>query len=332
MKILIRLLFWVIIPICIGLITYRYLQSNFIEPVNPSRKELSLIAVDPSMTFKQICQMLEEKGIVESSKSLIVLARLSDKEVKITAGEYELSPSMTPKDIYKVLASGNVFKRSFAITDGESIWDIGDKIQEISLLPKEEFNSALTNPSLLVRAGIGAQSFEGYLFPGEYSFSRPITAKKIIWTMLEHGEQNWPKDFSKRANEIGLSRHEVITLASIIQKTSVDPEEQTLISSVFHNRLVQGIKLQSDPTVIYGLKNFSGALTEEDINTPSPYNTYLNFGLPPGPICNPGVNAIRAALYPQETEYLFFGADGMGGFVFSTTLKEHTEALNESRN
>ena len=145
--------------------------------------------------------------------------------------------------------------------------------------------------------------------------------------MLEEGDKHWPSEFSDRANEINLSRHEITTLASIIEKESGNAEEQPLISSVFHNRLSNGMRLESDPTVIYGIKDFNGNLTRQDLHTPHPYNTYTNFGLPPGPICNPGETAIRASLYPKESPYLFFVANGKGSHVFSTTLQEHNEAV-----
>jgi UPF0755 protein len=146
--------------------------------------------------------------------------------------------------------------------------------------------------------------------------------------MLKVGLDHWPQSFSDRAAQLGMTRHQIMTLASIIEKESGDRNEQPTISSVFHNRLKQQIPLQSDPTVIYGLGDqFDGNLTRAHLETPTSYNTYTIIGLPPGPICNPGDSAINAALYPAETPYIFFVADGTGKHVFSTTLEEHNAAV-----
>ena len=145
--------------------------------------------------------------------------------------------------------------------------------------------------------------------------------------MLEEGEKRWIPEFTERADLLRMSRHEVLTFASIVEKESGNTSEQPLVSSVFHNRLQQGMRLQSDPTVIYGVPNFDGNLTKAHLETVTPYNTYTNPGLPPGPIANPGESAIRATLFPAQTNFLFFVADGKGGHVFSTTLAEHNEAV-----
>jgi UPF0755 protein len=147
--------------------------------------------------------------------------------------------------------------------------------------------------------------------------------------MLEQAEDKWLPEYSQRADEQQRTRHEILTLASIIEKESGNFEEQPIISSVFYNRLKEGMRLQSDPTVIYGIANFDGNLTRAHLETPGPYNTYMNFGFPPGPICNPGATAIHAALYPQETEYLYFVGDGQGHHIFSTNLKDHNDAVNK---
>lgn len=323
-----RLVLIIVIPALVAFATYLIMRDAFLAPANKASTETVLIEVEPGKTFHEVAKLLEAKGVVRHWWSLELLARMRKSDRSINAGEYELTAAMEPRAILKKLASGEVYRRKITLQEGISAWEVGKLVEAAGLMSLQEFDSALADPKLLAAAGIAAPSFEGYLFPETYFFSRPITAKEIIWRMLEEGEKRWPLEFSARADELQLSRHEIITLASIIEKESGNVEEQPLISSVFHNRLSQGMKLQSDPTVIYGIPNFNGNLTREDLQTPSPYNTYMNFGLPPGPIASPGETAIRAALFPQESSYLFFVADGTGKHVFSTTLQEHNEAVN----
>lgn len=323
-----RLALIIIVPVLVALATYLLMRDAFLAPVNKASTATVLVEVEPGKTFHEIARVLEAKGVVRHWWSLELLARMRKSDRSINAGEYELSQAMEPRAILKKLASGEVYRRKVTLQEGTSAWDVGKLVEAAGLMSQQDFDAALADPKLLAAAGLAAPSFEGYLFPETYFFSRPITAKEVVWRMLEEGEKRWPAEFSNRADELQLSRQEIITLASIIEKESGNVEEQPLISSVFHNRLGQGMKLQSDPTVIYGIPNFNGNLTREDLQTPSPYNTYMNFGLPPGPICNPGETAIRAALFPQDSTYLFFVADGTGKHVFSTTLQEHNEAVN----
>lgn len=323
-----RIAIILIVPILIAFLTYRFMRGAFLAPLDPDNKEIILVEVEPDKNFRDICRQLEEKGVINHWWSVEILARLKKSDNSIAAGEYEVSPSMAPREVLAKLSSGEVFKRKVVVKEGMSIWEIGILIDQAGLMSQQEFDNAIADPRLLAEAGISAPSFEGYIYPETYSFSRPINARAVIWGMLEEGEKHWPAEYSARADELQLSRHEILTLASIIEKESSNVDEQPLISSVFHNRLSQGMKLQSEPTVVYGIPNFKGTLSQEDFQTPTPYNTFMNFGLPPGPIGNPGDAAIRAALFPRDSTYLFFVSDGAGKHVFSTTLQEHKEALN----
>ena len=325
---LIRVLLILVIPAIVALSTYRFMQNAFVEPKNAGSTEKIVIEIAPGKTFREICSLLQAKGVVSHAWALNLLARLRKTDTKIHAGEYELSPSMEPRVVLAKLMSGDVVKRQVTIKEGASIWEVGRLLDNAGIISADEFDRAISDPKLLAKAGISAASFEGYLFPETYQFSRPVKAEEIIWRMLEEGERRWPSHYSNRADELKMSRHEILILASIVEKESGFVDEQPIISSVFHNRLGQGMKLQSDPTVIYGIKNFNGNLRKEDLMDGSnPYNTYMQYGLPPGPICNPGENAIRAALFPKETAFLFFVAEGTGKHVFSTTLQEHNEMV-----
>ena len=329
MRIVVRLAFIFLLPIVAAVASYTLITRTILEAKDPSANEIVLVEVASGMGLTEIAKLLETKGILEHWWSLDVMGRLKGGATKILAGEYELKASMTPSDLLKKLVSGEVFKRKVTIREGVTIWEIGKFLEDAGILSKVDFEAALVDENLLRTAGIGAKSFEGYLFPETYLFSRPVSAQRIIWTMMDQGEKHWPPEFTDRADQLQLTRHQIITLASIIEKESGNFEEQPIISSVFHNRLKEGMKLQADPTVIYGIPNFDGNLTKAHLETPTPYNTYVNYGLPPGPICNPGARAIQAALYPQETDFLYFVGNGEGAHIFSTTLKDHNEAVNK---
>lgn len=327
-KILIRVVAILIPSLIAALLTLTYLKTTFLHPADPSKTQVTLVEVQSGSSFRDLCRDLEAKGIVKKWWILDVWARLNKKDKKINAGEYELSPAMTPSEILGKLASGITFKRKVTLIEGSSMWDLADAVENAGLVSSAEISAALTDKKLLDMAGIEAGSFEGYLAPETYFFSRPINADKIIWALLEEGDKFWSSNnekFNDQLLKLGLTRHEILTLASIIQKEAGNEQEMPTISSVFHNRLREGMRLQADPTVIYGIPNFNGNLTRKDLETPGPYNTYMNSGLPPGPICNPGKKAIEAALFPAETEFLFFVADGTGKHVFSSTLREHND-------
>ncbi len=320
------------IPCLLGYGTFRLMDKVFFSAADPYNTEAVLFQIAPGSSFKQICSDLQKQGLVNYSWSLDIISRLKKVDKQIHAGEYELQRSMKPTEILAHLVSGKIFERKVTVKEGVSVWDIGKLLEEAGLIPETEFNAAIVDLALLRQAGIpeDSKSFEGYLFPDTYSFSRPVDAKRVIWTMLKQGIDKWSDEFTARTDELKMTRHEILTLASIIEKESGSKlDEQPLISAVFHNRLKQGMKLQADPTVIYGIANFNGNLTRIDLETPTPYNTYTNFGLPPGPIANPGFSAIKAALYPGESAALYFVSNNQGGHIFSNTLEEHNKAVNE---
>ncbi|MCO6429423.1 MAG: endolytic transglycosylase MltG [Deltaproteobacteria bacterium] len=332
LKLVVRLVLVILVPALVAFGSYSLMRHFFFSPVDPTDNKTVLFQIPPKTTFQSICRDLEAQGLVRYSWSLDIISRLKRVDKKIRAGEYALNKAMSPTEVLQTLVDGKVFERKVTVREGASIWDIGPIIEQAGLLSKDEFNAALVNPQLIREAGIPEESgsFEGYLFPETYSFSRPVDPKYIIWRMLEEGQKKWPDDFTLRADDLKMTRHEILTLASIIEKESgTDVGEQAMISAVFHNRLKEGMKLQADPTVIYGIPNFNGNLTKIDLETPTPYNTYTNFGLPPGPICNPGATAIRAALYPAETTAKYFVGNGQGGHVFSDTLDEHNRAVRQ---
>jgi UPF0755 protein len=201
---------------------------------------------------------------------------------------------------------------------------MGQILEKAGIVSKQDFDAAVSDRTLLITAGINADNFEGYLYPDTYSFTRldtpRNTAKSVIFAMLKNGEDRWRSEFDARADQLGLSRHEVLTIASIIENETDNPEYYPQISSVIHNRLKQNMKLESDATVLYGISDFEGTIydiTDVDRASLHQYNTYQRTGLPPGPIDNPSVDAIRATLYPAETKYIFMRRTSTGLLTFA---------------
>lgn len=325
-KFFLRVSLILLIPVLVGVSMFLYLRGA-IEAANPGDQKVQLVQITRDKSFQTFCDELEEKGLIKHAWVLSVIARLRGNRTQIQAGEYEISPDMSPTQILDHLASGKVYLRELSFEPGTSVWELGALLEKAGITTEQKFNQGLVNQELLVRAGIKAESFEGYLFPGKYEFSSIDSVQHIIWTMMQRGEDLWEKNtFTELADNRKFSRHEVLTLASIVQKETADVQEQPILASVFLNRLNTGMRLNADSTVLYGLRGKTEALTDEVRETPAPYNTYTNFGLPPAPICNPGEGAIRAVLTGEKTEFLYFTPNGTGRLVFSTTRREHEQA------
>jgi UPF0755 protein len=235
---------------------------------------------------------------------------------------------MTPDGILNKLVSGDVDYRRFSLPEGYSIFQAAELLEQKGYFTGAEFLEKCRDRAVLVRLGVKEESVEGYLYPATYNLSRGGNVEQLISQMIEQFERRFAELTAKKGGEAGLSRHAIVTLASLIEKEAVSSEEKPLISSVFHNRLKIGMPLQSDPTAVYGLRAFAGKISRADIERRSPYNTYLIKGLPPGPIGNPGAEALEAALHPADTNYLYFVARQDGTHQFSRTLEEHNRAVH----
>ena len=282
------------------------------------------------MTLNNISNLLKDRDLIGNSLSFQLLAYLQKKQGQIQAGEYELSPSMTPKDILGIVTSGKTILHAVTIPEGYRITEIAALLEERGLVNAEEFILQTQDKELIQSAGIPAISLEGYLFPETYHFSKHTSERKIIQSMLDtYHEKIKTYELSKRTPFVNLSFHEVVTLASLIEKETGVDEERKLISSVFHNRLKKNMRLQTDPTVIYAMINFDGNIRKKDLNIDSPYNTYKYRGLPPGPIASPGLKSIIAALEPSNSDYLYFVSRKDGSHQFSSNLMDHNHAVQK---
>ncbi|MBE9532364.1 MAG: endolytic transglycosylase MltG [Proteobacteria bacterium] len=306
--------------------TYYYSLLN--TPASNDAKNVT-VTIKSGSSFPVITRTLVNAGVLKNDKGFKLAARIKRAHRSIKAGEYELSASMTPLEVLKAMTLGDVKYYAVTFPEGYSIKDMANTLSEAGIARADDFTQMAFNEFLVAKQGYKGKSFEGYLFPDTYKFTKAMGAAEIISMMTGKFNRVYGADKKKRATTLGLTMRELITLASIIEKETGVAEEMPLISAVFHNRLKRGIMLQSDPTTIYGIKDFNGNITKKDLRTKTPYNTYTFRGLPPGPIANPGVKAIEAALNPADVSYLYFVSRNDGTHHFSKTLKEHNRAVNK---
>jgi peptidoglycan lytic transglycosylase G len=286
-----------------------------------------VLVVAPHETFDRLAARLKQNDIISSRWRFKLLARVRGDDKRLKAGEYALSARLTPVQILDTLVEGKVLLHRLTIPEGYTVEQIAVEIGRTGLADAQDFSKLARDPALAAALGVQGSTLEGYLFPDTYYFPKGVSARQIIETMVAHFEEQFSEQWRARAKALGLSVHQVVTLASIIEKETGDKGERPLIASVFHNRLRKKMRLESDPTVIYGIKNFDGNLTRQELETKTPFNTYRIKGLPPGPIANPGKAAIQAALYPAKTDYLFFVSKQDGTHQFSATIEEHNRAV-----
>ena len=288
-----------------------------------------LVIIKPGQGFKSFSKSLQKNGIIKDLYKFNLFAHIKGYDRKIKAGEYILSPSMTPYKILQILVAGKVRLHKITIPEGYNIRQIASITTRAGLCTETEFISSATNSSFVHEEGIDAETFEGYLFPETYYFSKDVSPEKIISAMLKRFRSVFTPTYKEQAKKLGFSIHQAVTLASIIEKETGDPEERSVISSVFHNRLKKKMRIESDPTVIYGIKDFDGNIKKRHLKTSTPYNTYQIFGLPPGPIANPGIKAIEAALFHADTNFLYFVSKKDNTHIFSTNIRDHNKAVRK---
>ena len=281
---------------------------------------------------RALARMLKRDKLIRSELAFRILARYRGTDRRLHAGIYLLKDNMALWDILNAFEKGDVFFVSWTVPEGLTVSAIAGLWEESGFGTAKAFREAAESPRLLKRSGIPENaSVEGYLFPNTYYFAKGATAEKVVEMMLDEFKKQWIEAFDTEANDLGRTQHEIVTLASIIEKEGQSKSEKPRIASVFHNRLKRGWRLQADPTVLYALGNPERLLTKADLRVDSPYNTYVYKGLPPGPIASPGIDSIIAALRPEKTNYLYFVAIGDGKHHFSKTLSEHNRMVRKMR-
>lgn len=289
--------------------------------------ETKTVLIPKGTTVRKITLFLEKEQIIKNRFFFEIYLRLTDLANGLKAGEYDFSKGLRQAAVANMLYEGRVKTYTFTIPEGYSLHKICETFLKKGLLDLERCLGLTDHTSLLRGFAGGAKNLEGYLFPETYIYDKLTDPEKLIFSMVDMFFQKVDSFRIAKAKEKNLTPHELITLASIVEKETGLATERPLIAAVFLNRLQKGMALQSDPTVIYGIKDFDGNLTKTHLQTDTPYNTYLRTGLPPGPICSPGLSAIDAVLNPENTQALYFVAKGDGSHYFSETLMEHSQAV-----
>ena len=284
------------------------------------------VTIPKGASLKEVSATLQDYNIIRNERSFLLAVKTLGYEKDMPAGRFKLVKASTNFDIIDQLVNGIQVNKRVTILEGWTIDIIAEELQDKIGIDPDEFKNACKNELLLWKWGISEESVEGYLFPNTYLFSEEEDIQDIIGRMINQFKQRITVEFRGRMKELGMDEKEIITLASIIEGEAIYDRERPVISGVYHNRLNIGMRLQADPTIQYIIEGSPRRLLNKDLKIKSPYNTYLNEGLPPGPINNPGIESIKAALYPVETDYLYFVAKGDGYHTFSRTKEEHNIA------
>jgi len=307
-----------------------FLVSIFAFLYMPAQQKRRVVEVkvDRGESFSSVVNKLKDSGVIPNERFFTLWARLLALDKKIHWGVYRFDLPIAPREVLDRMVLGRGLFLRITIPEGLALNEIADLLGREGATGEEQFLKEARSTELLSLLGLEDNGIEGYLFPDTYYFPVSATERDILTAMVEQFQEIFTPMMERQAKKLGLSRHEVVTLASLVEKETGVEAERPLISAVFHNRLKQNIPLQSDPTVIYGLEGFTGKLRRKDLQNPSPYNTYLIRGLPPGPICNPGLSSLRAALFPAHVSYLYFVSKNDGTHFFSETIGEHNRAVN----
>jgi UPF0755 protein len=300
---------------------------HFIRTPGNSEPAEVVIEVPVGMSVSALSELLHGQGLVRSAGKFRWLVRFKGAARQIKAGEYQLSTGVRPGELLNKIIRGEVRLHQITFPEGYTLNQMAELLEASTLVNAERFIAAATDPPFVRSLGIPATSLEGYLFPDTYRFARGLPVETVLRSFVTMFNQHFGPVQEEQARKLGFTRHQVVILASVVEKETAAAEERALIAGVFFNRLRRRIRLQSDPTVIYGLRNFDGNLTRAHLQKDTPYNTYTRRGLPIGPICNPGAASIQAVLNPTSTPYLYFVAKKDGTHHFSTNLVEHNAAV-----
>jgi UPF0755 protein len=330
-----RLILTLIFVMIVGGAIAGYWFTSELKPVDPDDVSETGFVVAPGWTSGQIARRLEDAGLVRNADMFALYCKLTGHDGQLRSGEYVLSPSMSPAEIMRLLIEGRVVLESLMVPEGYQLKQIEKVFAEAGICGPEDFWDAVANGQFdydfLDGLAADDKRLEGYLFPDTYWIEKGMTAEKVMDMMLRRFGEIYA---SMPENDTGLTENEIVILASIVENEIKLNDERPLAASVFLNRIRQGMRLESCATIQYHYDVKKPRLLYSDLEIDSPYNTYRNDGLPPGPISSPGAASIRAVFEAPETDYLFFVAreDGSGGHVFSRSLSEHNRAQWELRN
>ncbi len=313
-----------------GLVGYHAYVFLAVPPESPGQPRI--VVIEPGQSFDAVAAMLVSEGVLRDAAGFRLLARVLDKGGRIKAGEFEVHTGWTPSRLLDYLTTAKGIQHKLAAPEGLTMRQIARLAEEAGLCSASAFLAAARDPELLARYNVPAGSAEGFLFPNTYLFTRKrgddgaYVVEAMLKEFWRQAELVWPA-----ARPSGKELLAAVTLASIVEKETGVDAERPRVAGVFSNRLARGMLLQTDPTIIYGLgERFNGNLTRGHLEDPAnPYNTYVRPGLPPGPICSPGLKSLQAATKPESHDFYYFVATGEGEHKFSRTLDEHNAAVNK---
>jgi UPF0755 protein len=316
----------IVIGLLVGVLSMQFLSTR------PSpTKDTVLFEVEPGQSFKAIAHDLEAKNLITNAIEFQILARLDGQANKVRVGEYAIRRDSLPREVLKTITSGKSVEYVVTIQEGLNKYEIAALLERSGYFTNKEFLFWCDNKAYVKELlGENLPSFEGYLFPETYHFTKFTGAKGFVRLLVMRFLDTYSK--IPPNPDLKLSRHQIVTLASIVEKETGATEERPIVASVFHNRLKNNMKLQTDPTVVYGIldanKPYDGNIHKTDLLNPSRYNTYTMLGLPFGPIANPGKEALEATIHPAQTEFFFFVSRNNGTHIFSKDYSQHLKAVS----
>jgi UPF0755 protein len=306
-----------------------YLWYSIEKPFGTIPADGIFVTIPHGASMRTAGRLLEQGGVIRSAVAFEIYARRHPKRA-LEAGDYFFDRPMSGKDVFWKLANGEVYEQPFRVKEGDTIFDIAHNLEAAKYMAADDFLKAAQEPGQIKDLFPDARTLEGFLFPATYNLPRHAKAAELTAMMVHKFREAVTRLGANRMNESepGESLGSIVTMASLVERETPKPEERPLVAGVFTNRLAKSMMLQCDPTVIYALQQegkYNGTLTLKDLRIDSPYNTYENRGLPPGPIGNPGEVALEAAMHPADTTYLYFVANTQGGHFFASTLAEHNK-------
>jgi UPF0755 protein len=323
-----------LVAVAVAAVAWATWYRPALRPADPTATGTVLVQLKPGSSLADFCRLLAGKGLLRSETAAMVYGRASGQGRRLKAGYYDLSAAMSTPELFATVAEGKIARRRVVVAPGLRLAQVARRVGESGLRTAAEFLAAARAEDFAGEAGIELPahgSLEGYLWPATYTLAVGTTPHGIALAMLEAFRDKFARPHEAEMAAGRLSLHSIVTLASLVEREAAADDERPLIAGVMVNRLARGMRLQCDATVQYALPHHKTRLLYADLATPSPYNTYLHAGLPPGPICSPGEASLLAALHPARHDYLFYVASGNGRHTFTRTYQEHLAAIARLR-
>lgn len=289
------------------------------------------VVIPQGASVRAVAESLAARHVVRSATLFRAYAAWSDRDRAFKPGTYSLRPGTSYGALVDALVNGRGLVRVVTVVEGWELRQIAPQLARALGVPRDSVDAAVRDTALRARLDVPTPTLEGYLYPATYTFQEGTTARAAVREMVARFERAWRPEWNDGLQALALKRHDAVTLASIVEREAVRPEERPVIAAVYYNRLKRGMRLEADPTVQYALGRHTARVLYRDLEVESPYNTYRRAGLPPGPIGSPGAPSLAAAASPAKVPYLYFVAHPDGHHEFRTTYAEHLVAVREAR-